>query len=41
MQRKLAKIQTKQYQSNSSRDEVKEHGMSIHGLRKNNAFEWI
>lgn len=41
MQRKLAKIQAKQHQSKSSRDEVKEHGMSIHGLRKNNAFEWI
>ena len=41
MKRKLAKIQAKQHQSKSSRDEVKEHGMSIHGLRKNNAFDWI
>jgi GT2 family glycosyltransferase len=41
MERKLAKVQAKQHQSNSSRNEVKEHGMSIHGLRKNNTFEWI
>lgn len=41
MQRKLAKAKAKQHQSNSSRNEIKEHGMSIHGLRKNNTFEWI
>ena len=41
MQRKLAKIQAKKHQAEASRSEVKEHGISIHGLRKNNAFEWI
>jgi GT2 family glycosyltransferase len=41
MQRKLAKIQAKKHQTEASRSEVKEHGISIHGLRKNNAFEWI
>jgi hypothetical protein len=41
MQRKLAKIQAKKHQAEACRNEVKEHGMSIHGIRKNNAFEWI
>jgi GT2 family glycosyltransferase len=41
MQRKLGKIHAKKHQAEASRNEVKEHGMSIHGLRKNNAFEWI
>jgi hypothetical protein len=41
IQRKLAKIQAKKHQAEARRNEVKEHGMSIHGLRKNNAFEWI
>jgi hypothetical protein len=41
MQRKLVKIQAKKHQSQSSRNEVQEYGMSIHGLRKNNTFEWI
>lgn len=41
MQRKLGKIQAKKRQAEASRNEVKAHGMSIHGLRKNNTFEWI
>lgn len=40
-QRKLAKIQAKKHQSQSSQDEIKKYGMSVHGLRKNHAFEWI
>ena len=40
-QRKLAKMQAKKHQAQSCRDEIKKYGMSIHGLRKNNAFEWI
>jgi hypothetical protein len=41
VQRKLAKIQAKKHQSQSCQDEVKKYGMSVHGLRKNQAFEWI
>jgi GT2 family glycosyltransferase len=41
LQRKWAKYQTKQHQIQSSKAEIAAHGMSIHGLRKNNQFVWI
>jgi len=41
LQRKWAKQQTKQYQLQSSKAEIAAHGMSVHGLRKNNQFVWI
>ena len=41
LERKLGKYQTKQHQLQSSKAEVAEHGMSVHGLRKNNQFVWI
>jgi hypothetical protein len=41
LQRKWAKQQTKQHQLQSSKAEVTAHGMSVHGLRKNNQFIWI
>jgi GT2 family glycosyltransferase len=41
VKRKLAKIESKRHQLLSSQGEIKKHGMSIHGLRKNDAFEWI
>jgi GT2 family glycosyltransferase len=39
--RKLAKMKSKKHQAKLSRGEVEKYGMSVHGLRKNNAFEWI
>ena len=41
LQRKWAKQQTKQHQLQSSKAEIAAHGMSVHGLRKNNQFVWI
>jgi GT2 family glycosyltransferase len=41
LQRKWAKYQTKQHQLQSSKAEIAEYGISVHGLRKNNQFVWI
>ncbi len=39
--RKLNKYQTKQHQLASRNAEVRQYGMSIHGLRENGHFTWI
>ena len=41
LERKWAKYQTKQHQLQASKAELAAHGMSVHGLRKNNQFVWI
>jgi GT2 family glycosyltransferase len=41
LQRKWAKYQTTQHQLQSSKAEIAEYGISVHGLRKNNQFVWI
>jgi GT2 family glycosyltransferase len=41
LSRKLTKLQTKQRQINSRNTEVKQFGMSVHGLREHGQFTWI
>jgi hypothetical protein len=41
LSRKLNKLQTKQRQINSRNNEVKQFGMSVHGLREYGQFTWI
>ena len=39
--RKLNKRKTKQHQITRSQAELREYGMSVHGLRENHQFVWI
>ena len=39
--RKLNKYQNKQHQLKSSKSEIIQHGMSVHGLREDHQFKWI
>jgi hypothetical protein len=39
--RKLNKRKTKQHQIARSQAELREYGMSVHGLRENHQFVWI
>ena len=39
--RKLNKLKTKQHEITCSQTELRDYGMTVHGLRKNHEFVWI